>query len=339
MDAPATLVWIAPEPPDGPQARALLTWARTHGVMVEPPRDERPPALPVDESIADAVEALLDRARDALAARDGDALERLLSSAESMLRAHPELPQAAWLMAEVQRARAAGLRRIAPVAGSRQAADHAWEQAEALDGGRAPGLGEQASDEHPPSATIALELVPAGAQARLDGEPVHPGAVTTRAGTHALVVTWDGEPVGAWWIEAPAGSSTLRVAAPAAPPCSKGDVRLARVVGDSIDAADVRCTQWVAAAPAARSGAVRVATCEAHACGPLLDWSAPARAEAWTWTPAAEPRHGRWPAWATWGLVGAGAAIATGIVVVAASGVLRAAPSETRFVIGGVKTQ
>lgn len=338
MDAPATLVWIAPEPPDGPQSRALSTWARTHGVVLVAPRDERPPALPVDEAIVDAVETLLDGARDALTARDGDALDRVLSSAESMLRAHPELPQAAWLMAEVQRARAAGLRRIAPVDGSRQAADRAWQQAEALDGGRVPGLGEQASEAHTPPATIALEVVPAGARAWLDGEPVRAGAVTTRAGTHALVVTWDGAPVWASWVDAPAGSSSLRVVAPAAPPCSKGDVRLARVAAGSVDAAAVRCTQWVAAAPAGRPGAVHVATCEAHACGPLLEWSAPARTEAWTWTPPAEPRHARWPTWATWGLVGAGAAIATGIVVVA-SGVLQAAPSETRFVSGGIKTQ
>jgi hypothetical protein len=57
-------------------------------------------------------------------------------------------------------------------------------------------------------------------------------------------------------------------------------------------------------------------------------------------SPGDRPGAAGWPAWATWGLVGAGAAIATGIVVLATGAVGHAAPpAETRYVIGGIKTQ
>lgn len=325
-----TLAWIAAEAPDGAQSRALAAWARAHGVRLEAPRDERPPVLAVDPHAADDVERLLERARDAIAARDADAVDRALAAATSTLRAHPELPQAAWLMAEVERARSTRLRRVPPV--DEEAAERAWRRAEALDGGRVPGVGEQAAATHPAAATLALEAPP-GIALVLDGRPVESTA-TTREGAHALVGTWEGAPVWASWIEAPAGSSTVRVAAPAPAACSRADVAHARVAAGTVEAAQVRCDAWAAALPGAGADRVLVAVCEAGRCGPLLEW----RAEAWTWAPPPEPpRHG-WPTWATWGLVGAGAVIATGVVLVA-TGAFQSAPAETRFVSGGVQKQ
>ena len=82
-----------------------------------------------------------------------------------------------------------------------------------------------------------------------------------------------------------------------------------------------------------------MATCEPDGCGPLLAFRAP---EAWTWTPppppAGEDRKGRWPAVATWGIVGAGAAIVAGAAVILVD-TLRPAPQQTRFVSGGLKTE
>src|SRR5580700_5535610 len=156
MDAPATTVWVAPALPDAEQTRALSSWARTHGVRLMAPVEGSAPALAVDPRIADDVERLLDRARDAMVARDGEAVDRVLSAAASTLQAHPELPQAAWLMAEVERAKSSRLRRIAPV--DEAAANVAWTRAEALDGGRVAGIGEQAAAS-PAAATLT---VPAG---------------------------------------------------------------------------------------------------------------------------------------------------------------------------------
>jgi hypothetical protein len=331
-DAPATLVWIAPEPPDGGQSRALETWARGRGITLVPPGGEKPKALAVDPHAADEVESLLDRARDALAARDGDAVDRALGAAEATLRAHPELPQAAWLMAEVHRARSVRLRRVPPV--DVEAADRAWALAESIDGGRVAGVGEQAGTVHAAGASIVLDGALEGATVTLDGIVVRPGAVPTHAGVHALVVAWDGTPVWAEWIDAPAGSSTVRVNAPEPPPCTTSDVQHARAVAGTVDADHVRCASWVAALPGPSEGSVLVATCEPGRCGPLLEWRTP---PSWTWTPPPPPTH-PWPSWATWGLVGAGAVVATGVVLLA-TGAFQPAPNETRFVSAGVKSQ
>ena len=99
VDVPVTLVWLAPESPDGEQSRALTAWARAHGVRLGLPHEEKPPrTISVDARLAEDVEKLLDRVRDAIAGRDADAADRGLAAAESALRAHPELPQASFLM-------------------------------------------------------------------------------------------------------------------------------------------------------------------------------------------------------------------------------------------------
>ncbi len=343
MDAAATLVWIAPGLPDGTQERSLASWAEAHSRVLAPPRDEPPPALQVDLSIAEDVERALDRARDAIAAREGDNVDANLGAAEAALRAHPELPQGAWLMAEVERARSTRWRRVPPTDAA--AADRAWMRAEALDGGRAPGVGEQSSQAHPPAASLRLEVTPAGAEAYLDGSPAELGSgeTPTHAGPHQLVVTWRGVPIWASWLQTPQGSSVVHAAAPSPPPCSVSDLARVRQVrlasgGDAVDGTGARCAQWVAAVGGATPEEVRVASCEADRCGPLLAWQA-SIALPLPWSPPPERPRAGWPAWGTWSLVGAGAAIATGVAVILASGVLRPPAPETRFVSGGIKTQ
>jgi hypothetical protein len=338
MDAPATVVWLAPLPADADRTRALANWARTHSVSLVEPSDETPPRLssdPADPKLAGEVDDLVERARDAVAAGDGDAVDRALAAAEARLRAHPELPHAAWLMAEVERCRSMRWRRLPPV--DREAADRAWQRAEALDGGRLAGIGEQAAAAAPAAATLDLgDELPPREQAWLDGSPVR-GSVPTHAGLHALVVTRDGAPIWAAWVEAPSGPSNVTMNVQPPPSCSAADFDGARVEGGSVAAERVRCPSWVAVTAADRPGAVRVSTCEGNRCGPLLDWQAP---EPWTLVPPLERRdRERWPTWATWGLVGAGAAIATGAVVILATA-LRSAPTETRFtLVGGLQSR
>src|SRR5579859_3430113 len=120
MDAEATLVWIAAAPADAEQARAIASWGSAHGLRLVSPTVPLPQPPPlagrpaVDLRIADDVAVQLERARDALAALDGAEVDRALATAEASLRAHPELPQAAWLLAEVERTRSTRLRRVAP---------------------------------------------------------------------------------------------------------------------------------------------------------------------------------------------------------------------------------
>ena len=337
-DAPATLVWIAPGPPDAAESRAIASWARAHELELQPPKGERPQAIAMEPGVAYEVEDLLDRARDATAAREGAAIDHATRAAEDLLRAHPELPQAAWLMAEVERARSTRWRRIDPA--DTEAAEREWVRAEALDGGRMPGLGETSAASHPPDAEVTLVL-PDQDEARLDGNDVPASGVSaTRAGLHALVVTADGIPVWAGWIEVQAGRSSLMIDAPGTAPCSITDAARAELAGDVLRGQRVRCARWVAVARGPAPGALRIATCEGPRCGPLLVWR---DAAPWTGPPppsrrpdASRARH--WPGWATWVVAGAGVAVAAGIAV-AASGALQPAPTETRFVSGGLKNQ
>jgi hypothetical protein len=177
--------------------------------------------------------------------------------------------------------------------------------------------------------------MPRGAQAWLDGAAV-PATLTTRAGPHALVVTWRDAPVWAVWLETPAGSSTVRVNAPAPPPCSADDLSRARLASgpEAVDAGGARCPVWIAAVPGGAAGEVRVASCEAERCGPLLPWRATVAA---SWSAPPKRPHAAWPAWATWSLVGGGAAIAAGVIVLASGALQQPPPPETRFVSGGVQ--
>lgn len=340
MDGSATLVWIAPDPPNAQQSRTLSIWALAHSLKLVLPPDEPPPALASrgGQHVEDAVEVMLDRARDAIVARDAEGADRALSAAESILRVHAELPQAGWLMAELERCRSTRWSRMP--SGDVDAADRSWKRAEALDGGRVPGIAEKPSAERPATATIRIDLPAArGVQAWLDGNPVT-AKVETRAGLHALAVTWAGMPVWAAWIETPAGSSSVPVDAPVPSPCSQADVAQAMVVDAAVQARNVRCARWVAASPGDTPADLLLAMCVTDGCGPWLRWRHP---EPWISSPTARrpterDDSGRWPTWATWGAVGVGAAVVAGAAVILVDA-LRPAQAETRFANGGVKTE
>src|SRR5215472_14152928 len=219
MAAALTLVWLEREPPSVEARSALEEWARARGVQLEAPRDVPPPELPVDLTVADKVEDDLEHAHNALAALDADGAERALAHAEGSLLEHPELPQAAWLLAEVSRAWAVRWTRVAPVDAERAA--RAWRQAAALDGGRASGVGEPTGIAPEPAVDATLTLDDAeGTRALLDGVAVSPGALHTAAGRHQLVVSRAGVPVWAAWVNVAPGIE-IRAAIPPVAACSK----------------------------------------------------------------------------------------------------------------------
>jgi hypothetical protein len=307
--------------------------------------------LRVDLTIADRVEKELGRAREAVAAADADAAERALARAETLLRDHPELPQAAWLRAEVHRSWAARWTRIEPR--DEQRALTAWQDAEALDGGRAAGIGEPTFTPRP-HTTATLSLQGGGGRrlvARLNGVPLVPKelskgvttfALDVPATEHQVVVTLDGEMVFASWIAipdapdpSPAPVIALHVGDDGA--CTLGSFANVAREGGGIRAAGVSCQRWLVASPAERPGAVLVARCESEGCGPFLEWRSDQGLGGGPTQPV-PPHAGKWPAWATWTAVGVGAVAVTTIVLVA-TGVFEARASETRFVAGGVRTE
>jgi hypothetical protein len=96
----------------------------------------------------------------------------------------------------------------------------------------------------------------------------------------------------------------------------------------------VLCVRWLAARPAALGG-TELAECTASRCG---RWQSTGGALPGDGAGAARAHPSEdtaaWPAWATWGLVGAGVVVATGVVLWQAGAFDRSAPA-TEFVFTG----
>lgn len=320
--------------PNEASRRALVAWAEARGMSIVIPEPSSSYALDVDVSLADGVEKDLATARDALTRLDADAAERALSHSSATLRKHPELPQAAWLLAEVDRAWASRWMRIAPVDPERAA--RAWQEAAALDGGRAAGIGE-AGAPRPAEISVAFELAAgAGTEVRVDGALVAAGPAHIAAGEHAVVASRDGRVVWADWVSIVANGAVVVVPSFGPRPCSTGDLDHARGNGDRIDGAGVACARWVAAVPQG-SSAVRVAVCERSRCGPFVEWQSHGGALAPILPPEHE-KHSKAPLWIGVTAVGVVAVIAATSIALVASGAFEPAPHETKFVGGGVKT-
>lgn len=317
--------------PSDVAGRALAAWAESRGLVLVPPSEAKTVRIDLDLSIADRVESELATARNALTRLDADATEHALARARQLLEAHPELPQAAWLMAEVERGWAARWMRIAPIDVDRAA--RAWAMAAALDGGRAPGIGETRAPV-PARITATFDWSDdAAVKITVDGTPITRGPKQIAAGEHAVVVERDDAIVWADWVSIAAGS-TVRLPNFAAPACSRPDFALAKSVKSGIDASGVRCAHWVAAIPAA--GGVRAAICEGGECGPLVLWQLHSGALVpITPPPKPDKKSGVWI-----GVVAVGVVVVVAVtsLALAASGAFDAAPHETKFVGGGLKT-
>ncbi len=335
------VVWLGEASPREDARHALEGWARARGaklVVAEGSFAE----MPIDLAVGERVERELERAREAISGLDADAAERALARAESELRAHPELPQAAWLRAEVLRGWSSRWLRVEPHDEAR--ARTAWQDAEALDGGRAAGVGETAFPPRPThEATFTVRGVSGGrAVLRIDGRALGASAggtlvanVDLAAGEHQVVVQIDDHTVHASWVGL-GGAATERVdlAVPESASCSAAAMRSVERDGDHVRAPGASCARWVAAVETPRPGRILVARCERDACGPLLEW----HTERFPAAPPPIATRAPWPGWATWVLVGVGAA-AAGTVGLVAAGAFETRPAEPRFVAGGVRNE
>ncbi len=322
------VLWLSLEP-SGSAARASLEgWARARGLRLVLPGDDPSPTLAYPADVVATIEQELIQAREAVTAQDTAAAERALAHAEGELARHPELPQASWLLAEVDRALAARFTRLAPRDPERAAA--AFREARGLDGGRSPGLGE---DDLGASPVVEVDVVwedpSRAAELLVDGVATRPGKLRVAEGRHHLLLLVSGRPVWAGWHAL--GEGTRLVVPYRRAPCSQQDFELVVAVDRELRAGKVMCGDWVAARADGR-GALSVARCQGERCAPLVEWRT--SPTSWPAPPGAVDRS-RWPAWAPWTLVGAAlvTAVATGLV---ASGALETAPTSTRFSYGGV---
>lgn len=352
-DVQEPVVWIAAAPPQPDQTSALSEWALARGRVLVPPSGAAPTSIAVDLGQGDAVEDWLDEAYEAIATQDARAAERDLSAALEILVANPALPSAAWLRAEVDRAQSTLLRHEKePDAG---AADEAWMQAEALDGGRIAGVGEESAQAHPALGALTLERVPASSYALaapapasspghalalattwIDGRRMDSARFAVGAGPHAMVEIWNDGPIAAAWIDVVPGGLAVAKAT-AAPACSDMDLGRAHLEGSTVRADGVQCPRWIAASVGLMPTSVRVASCAGARCEGFLDWRmTPPWAEN---TPAPRRSSRRGPSVLVWGLAGAGVAVVAGVAVAAiASGALSSGSAQTRFVQGPLQS-
>lgn len=306
-------------------ARALTEWARARGVTLHEPAAAKPP-IAVDPSIADAAEKELARASEGLAADDADAAARALVRAETLLREHPELPAAPFLRAEVFRAWS----RLRLRQGDDAGAAAAWQDAEALDGGRVAGVGEK-SVAPPKKVRVSLR---ATEEFVVDGQSPSADMLVTNLlpGEHAVVARRNGAIVYASWL---AVRGPLEVTLPISEDaCSVPAFSSAARQGDGVVAPGATCPSWIAAVPSEHG--VLVGRCERDRCSALVEWRSGSR-DVFVLGPR-DRSHAPLPAWATWTVIGIGAATIASVVLVAA-GVFESRPVESRFVVGGARQE
>lgn len=257
----------------------LDAWAMRRGyTVVAPQASAHPASTPYPEAVERQLEQLLDRARIlADSGAERDALSELHVAARTLDR-HPELPQAAWLMAECLQLEAQIHQRYPERA---ELVLRLFAQARLLEGERAPTFDVAAPPvplreagplrEAQVVSTPTLSGVLPNDVLYDNGEPLGENA-KLGSGRHHIRVLRGGAQVWAGWIMIEPGVAGLALPVPPPTPCSEQDFGKVTVHNDRVSARPgVFCPKWAVARPSSEGG-VDVALCRAAACGPLLPW-------------------------------------------------------------------
>lgn len=319
MTQTATLLLLLSGEPTAGEQTLLAEFARKRQVaFVAPVPTPRAPYPAYRQDLVLDLEGRLDEARTLASSLDEDRASEMLRGIEQSLASHPELPQAAWLLAEHHRI-AADLARLAESGAG--AAEELTRAARALEGPRAAAFGADGTPEAVTS-TITVRFADLDARDTLELDGISGGAERRLApGTHQLRVLRDGELIDASFRPLTQNGAVSLGVRPLVP-CSTED--LARVThgGAFVRATTgVRCSRYVVARRAA--GQLEVAECNQAACTKFTTLTASNRG---------------FPAWATVAIVTAGALVAMTAVTWAAGGFEREpAADKTVFVYGGLR--
>lgn len=293
------------------EARALGAWHAATGLRaVDLPEPAPITFIPVD---ADRplrlarIERALHEARGVLDLGDakivGETRARL-AVAYAEARAHPEDPEAPFLVGELLRT----LARAEDLAGDAEGARALRARAEVLDGGRRIGLSEGGPLDAPAAATSPFVLTlldaPTAVVPFVDGER-REGALSLVAGEHHLrLVAADGRTLAAQWFFSGSAGLTLRLGSPRVA-CSATDLApaLEKLSTDAHASFAIACSAWLRVARRSTSitapppaASIEIQVCSAHDCGAPAVWSTvplsppPPRPESksifrsgWTW--------------------------------------------------------
>lgn len=332
MSQVIVLLWYGTNALNPTYESHLHAWAAARQAQLQAPIEST--SASYDPALVTETERLIEDARIALGALDPDSALAKLTEAEQLLLKRPDLPQSAWLLAEVLKLRADALsddpahesevqelrRQVLGLGGQREAA-YATEA----------GLGGR-----PPSrARRVIGLLPRD-ELEVDGRPAS-GRIDVSAGLHQMRVLRRDRAVWAGWVTVHPKATRVYVSPPPVEPCSLDDLSATDVTATSVrPEPGTHCQRWAVARPApgggVRGGGIEVASCRRESCGPFLTWRYSAPKVSFS----SHPHASRWPAWASYLALGVIAATATGVVLWQAGAFESPPPGQTYWVYEGI---
>ena len=201
--ATLTLVWLGAQKPEGRAKIALDAWAESQGAKLEEPRSTPPEDIEKSVTLSAQCDQALDRARDQSNSGDAEAARQTLRQLEQTLRDHPELLQAAWLMAERYRLEAQiAAHGTNPTAESSADDALAWDRrADILEGERATAFGARPrATKAPDSVTVTLAVHGARRYEVLWDGVSATDRIASLAGEHHVVIRRGGRAAWSGWI-------------------------------------------------------------------------------------------------------------------------------------------
>jgi hypothetical protein len=261
------LVWLGATGTERAHERDLQAWANAHELHLRPAISipPTPSHRQNDPKLAAEIEHWLEQARLAAGADDDAGARATLDRVDSALRAHPELPAAAWLMAErfsleaqlaerrpEQQPRATELRRAAF----------------ALEGARSVSFKSSETPADPTRAvSVRVSGLAAGDQLEWDGM-ARTVPLRTLPGLHQARVLRQSRLISAQWIHVGETENDVQLATPRPASCSLEELAPTRVHAGRVVPPDVTCEQW-AVARASATGGVEIASCRRSRCNSL----------------------------------------------------------------------
>jgi len=321
MSAGLVLLWLGTAAARVAHEPDLESWARSRWVILEDPELDRAgsPASH-DDDAARRVEQLLTEARTDTYSAALDAANAALDEAERILLATPALPEAAWLMADLYRARAEAVnpedtaRKVELVRRADLLEGPLAETFGAVQAIRGAAAGRASSsfaqDRDTPGAPVPLLGPMTGDEIEIDGVLAEV-PVRLSTGAHHVRVLRRGRLVAAAWVTAASDPVEIPITPPV--PCGDADLGAVRETNAGPRMAGaVSCPHFAVAREAPRG--IEVASCFGASCGPWLPWN-----RAWGESFAA-PVHPPWPparsnGWIFWTAAGIAAAGVSAVVL------------------------
>jgi hypothetical protein len=288
----------------------LQSWATSRNVRLTAPAPPHTTALVYDTTLPDRIERLIERARIEAGSHDERSALIHVREARTELERHPELPQAAWLMAEAllleatvhatypERERITRrLRSEAALLEGQRAQVH----------GTAPALRATSAEQ----LRVTIGGTHAGDVIYVNGVRA-PSELVTNRGTHHIRVTRGARAIWSGWVEV-GGKARLELPVPEPAACSRDDLRVAHITASGVAiAGPVRCARWAVARPA-KGGGIEIAECRHARCSAFTEWRA--SMGRFYEGPPQEPRPADAPPVLPWVIASVGAAALTGLVL------------------------